>query len=510
MNDIATSPVAPPVVFISYSHDSEEHRDRVLSLANRLRRNGVDCTIDQYVQSPPEGWPVWMHRQIKRANFVLIVCTETYTLRFEGEEEAGKGLGAKWEGAIITMTLYENEANNSNFIPVLLTDGDRLYIPDVLRPATYYEGYSDKGYENLYRRLTNQPYIQMPVLGALKPMPARERQSDFDQTHRAIPEGDNAQALAMSSPATALEDNPGPLTPIAPVPAPSRFSWSLFTGLWSRLTILKRVAVITLVSLALMSLALGFRYWQNRRQSERDKAETERAAKDKAKRVLYTETVTDSFPLSDTFPYDKPDKRIWDYQEDQWRTVPGVDDEPGDRDLLVKSTSPGILRDKLFANFTLKFKIEYKAGTTAGWILRAQGNHTEGYRGYFFMLDKPSGNRTSFILRVSAHIADKIVPLGTERRVGITQYGKPRDRISVEVRVEGNRFDCTFKLENLTSNPDHPDDRGDLNDSFLVSVVDDIVDEKDRPLFGHVGLFAGDEASSFQVEHIAVEPLKSN
>jgi hypothetical protein len=36
----------PPKVFISYSHDSPEHRDRVLVLSKRLQEEGVDCTID--------------------------------------------------------------------------------------------------------------------------------------------------------------------------------------------------------------------------------------------------------------------------------------------------------------------------------------------------------------------------------------------------------------------------------------------------------------------------------
>ena len=45
----------PPKVLISYSHDSPEHEQRVLELANRLRSDGVDCTIDQYVVVPEQG-----------------------------------------------------------------------------------------------------------------------------------------------------------------------------------------------------------------------------------------------------------------------------------------------------------------------------------------------------------------------------------------------------------------------------------------------------------------------
>lgn len=37
---------APPKVFISYSHDTVEHQERVLGLADRLRADGIDAEID--------------------------------------------------------------------------------------------------------------------------------------------------------------------------------------------------------------------------------------------------------------------------------------------------------------------------------------------------------------------------------------------------------------------------------------------------------------------------------
>ncbi|MCP3964217.1 MAG: hypothetical protein GY719_40825 [bacterium] len=36
-----------PRVFLSYTHDSPEHVERVLGLANRLRGEGVDANLDQ-------------------------------------------------------------------------------------------------------------------------------------------------------------------------------------------------------------------------------------------------------------------------------------------------------------------------------------------------------------------------------------------------------------------------------------------------------------------------------
>jgi len=42
-------------VFISYSHDSQGHMDRVWQLSERLRCDGVDCRIDQHEESPAVG-----------------------------------------------------------------------------------------------------------------------------------------------------------------------------------------------------------------------------------------------------------------------------------------------------------------------------------------------------------------------------------------------------------------------------------------------------------------------
>ena len=164
-----------PKVFISYSHDSPEHVDRVLALSDRLRADGIDCHIDQYEVSPPKGWPRWMLNQIQDADFVLVVCTEHYERRFRGREERGRGLGAQWEGTSITQELYDAEAHNTMFIPVLFSPDDSAYIPIVLRGATYYNLHTEEGYEALYRRLINQPLIQKPELGRIRPMPPLAR-----------------------------------------------------------------------------------------------------------------------------------------------------------------------------------------------------------------------------------------------------------------------------------------------------------------------------------------------
>lgn len=166
-----------PTVFISYSHDSPEHEKRVLELSDQLRGDGIDCTIDQYETSPVEGWPKWMDRQIEKSDFVLVVCTEIYLRRVMGKEEKGKGLGIKWESTLTYQDIYDSDSNNSRFIPILFEDGKTDYIPKPIKGATYYR--IPQQYDDLYRHLTNQPKTIKPELGKLKPLPPRERKSDF-------------------------------------------------------------------------------------------------------------------------------------------------------------------------------------------------------------------------------------------------------------------------------------------------------------------------------------------
>lgn len=163
-------------VFISYSHDSPEHADRVLALAERLRSDGIDATIDQYETSPPEGWHRWTDRHIRDATFVLMVCSESYYRRVMGEERTGTGLGVRWEGNLIYQHFYDAGAVNSKFIPVLLAGDQPAHIPAPAKGVTFYRADTESGYEDLYRRLTDQPRARKPVLGKLRQLPSRNRQ----------------------------------------------------------------------------------------------------------------------------------------------------------------------------------------------------------------------------------------------------------------------------------------------------------------------------------------------
>lgn len=162
-----------PQVFISYSHDSPEHSERVRVLAHRLREDGVDCTIDRYEKAPAEGWTLWMIKRLTEADFVLVACTPTYYWKILGKEPQGTGHGVIFEGALIRRALYDAGMQNEKFIPILFENLDPKQILDPLRDTTWYQVDTPEGYKSLLHRLTDQPEIVKPELGPLPVLPPK-------------------------------------------------------------------------------------------------------------------------------------------------------------------------------------------------------------------------------------------------------------------------------------------------------------------------------------------------
>jgi hypothetical protein len=179
-----------PKVFISYSWDSKDHKDKVLSFAERLRNDGINSIIDHlYEFGPNEGWSVWMKDKIHQTDFILMVCTENYYKRFWRQEEPGRGLGVTWEAQIIRQSFYEDQGNNQNIICVVFCQENLNYIPEVFRDYNNYILNSDESYELLLRHLFNKPSIILSPPGLPPELPPQPiKPLTFDETTSPISE----------------------------------------------------------------------------------------------------------------------------------------------------------------------------------------------------------------------------------------------------------------------------------------------------------------------------------
>lgn len=155
-----------PRVFISYSQDSDDHKARVLELTEALREDGVEAIVDQFVDNPEQGWARWMVDELAAAQFVLVVVSDAYRAKAEGQVPRGAGRGVKWESHLTVQEIYDADARNEKFIPILLEGITDAAIPQVLRAWTYYRWPADS--ESLLRRLFNRPKVVPKPLGAPK------------------------------------------------------------------------------------------------------------------------------------------------------------------------------------------------------------------------------------------------------------------------------------------------------------------------------------------------------
>ena len=107
-----------PKCFISYSHDSEAHKEWVLNLATRLVRNGVNVILDQWDLRLGGDLPSFMEGGLTQVNRVICICSDVYV----SKANAGSG-GVGYEKMILTSELIQN-INSEKIIPIIRSNNE--------------------------------------------------------------------------------------------------------------------------------------------------------------------------------------------------------------------------------------------------------------------------------------------------------------------------------------------------------------------------------------------------
>lgn len=155
-----------PKVFISYSYDSMEHEDWVLSLATKLCDNGVDVILDKWdLGALGKPLPDFMEKSITQSQRVICIMTPNY--KKKTENLAG---GVGYEYSIITSEIFSDGANTSKFIPLLRNGTDTNAIPTALKGRKYVDMRNDSEFEEklineLLRDIHDEPKFKKPAIG---------------------------------------------------------------------------------------------------------------------------------------------------------------------------------------------------------------------------------------------------------------------------------------------------------------------------------------------------------
>lgn len=150
-----------PKVFLSYSHDSLDHKKWVLDLARRLRNNGIESIIDQWSLGPGDDLPHFMEQNLAIADRVLMICTENYVRK----ANSGTG-GVGYEKMIVTADLLKRIDSNK-VIPLIRQSGTHE-VPTFLQSKLYLDFSRDDqtelAFDDLVRAIHGAPlYVAPPV-----------------------------------------------------------------------------------------------------------------------------------------------------------------------------------------------------------------------------------------------------------------------------------------------------------------------------------------------------------
>ncbi len=174
-----------PKAFISYSHDSQEHKKWVLELAKRLRNNGIDAILDQFELQAGDDIPHFMETHLADANKILMVCSERYV------EKANKGQGGVgYEKMIVTSNLMK-QIDENKIIPIIRQKGG-MDAPTFLKSKLYINFSKDDNYESNYddlvRTIHNAPLFQKPPVGnnPFTPVVKEELDGDIKLLHSVL------------------------------------------------------------------------------------------------------------------------------------------------------------------------------------------------------------------------------------------------------------------------------------------------------------------------------------
>jgi len=153
-----------PKVFVSYSHSSDEYKEKIRDFAIMLRSHGIDATIDEWEITGGNDLNSFMEKAIKEADKVIIACDKVYT-----DKANNRSGGAGIETYIISPDVYKKHDQNK-YIPVIFEkDVDGIaYMPDYIKTRFYYD-FTEDNYqfseEMLIRDIFGKPKYTKPPMG---------------------------------------------------------------------------------------------------------------------------------------------------------------------------------------------------------------------------------------------------------------------------------------------------------------------------------------------------------
>jgi hypothetical protein len=155
-------------VFVSYAHESAQHKALVLAFATFLRDTDVELVLDHWATGTRQDWYAWAIREMTAADFVIVVASERYLLAGDGSGPSAEHRGVTSEAALLRELVYRDRATwLPKILPVVLPGHTVGQIPLFLQPhtASHYHvpSFDPTGAKELLGVVHGQPVATAPA-----------------------------------------------------------------------------------------------------------------------------------------------------------------------------------------------------------------------------------------------------------------------------------------------------------------------------------------------------------
>lgn len=125
-------------IFISYAWDENED-EKVANLVEMLEEyKELNIQFDKWHVNKGQELPHFMEQGIQQSDFVLVICSKRY------KENADKRIGGSgYEARLMSDDILISN-DKKRFLPILLNEEDKKYIPNFLKGSVWTALYHDK------------------------------------------------------------------------------------------------------------------------------------------------------------------------------------------------------------------------------------------------------------------------------------------------------------------------------------------------------------------------------
>jgi hypothetical protein len=160
-----------PRVFVTYAHDSPDHKAMVREFATFLRaRIGLDVHLDQWDDNRRRDWSAWAIDHLTNADYILVIASPAYKRRADGTAPADEGRGSQFEVSIIRDHLTRNlRRETERVLPVVLPGRTVEDIPTFLNAYSttrfHVAEFTEAGVSDLVAAITGNGQYPTPERG---------------------------------------------------------------------------------------------------------------------------------------------------------------------------------------------------------------------------------------------------------------------------------------------------------------------------------------------------------